>query len=471
MLVGSMVSTEQIREVVFRAISGVEGKSLRESSNPRVHRLLRPFDGADFPLNRIHDFSRVQRGAQKQWVDKKQITEIIKSLPEAKAARVNSGVSVKEFFRVLPRIVDEAIEYRGYRAYEEEWKSQSETQVREVVNAASGLPKKANELNAEETAKIVKNRLRTQERVAVFDVGTGGGGTIIPMVQKLTPEEKKRIDVFCLDVMQHGLDRAKKALLGRTVEEFVAGKWQKVRYLEKGLKPEQVVTINANFYDIALLQKGRRAPPNYSGTVEKIRPLVGKIDVVISGAAIHHSPNTQPVFSGLHLLLKPNGRIHIFDWGHYARTKREIELHSKGMKQRVPVTKGNAPKKAETVYGMNRAWASLFWTYPKVGEKLERDMRAHEAGKKPFDFQKWIVENRKLIKKLKDAEKYKAAKKSGAIPPCCMEGHEPLPERIRAMRQAGFKVQKAHTPFYDAAQPHGVGSLLYLIKARKIHRR
>jgi hypothetical protein len=144
------------------------------------------------------------------------------------------------------------------------------------------------------------------------------------------------------------------------------------------------------------------------------------------------------------------------------------------MRRRIKVTEGTSPTRADTVMGMNRAWTKIFLTYPKVAEKLSKAMKEHEVKRIPFNFQRWLVQNRDLLKKLKDTDKFydrKNARVRDVVPSSCMEGHEPLPQRLKAMRNAGFAPSRYYTPLHESANPYAVGSLLYLVTARKAKQR
>ena len=265
-----MARSKGLREAVFAAIAGSLKRSLRESSDPVIHQLLRPFDARGYPVEQIHDFSRVQKSAQ--FPSLNNIAARLEKLPAVQKALRARGSRARS---ALMRMADEALEFRAARAYAEEWENLSPEQIRRVVNASGGWPEKANELNSDRVVAAIRSKLKTQARYRLLDVGSGGGGTVLPVVAKLSPAERARLDVVIQDIMPAGLQFAQKELI------------------KAGLEPGQIRRIECNFFDFQLLDPRRRPPPGYSGNVSRLKALAGKLDGVTSFAAIHHMRDTE----------------------------------------------------------------------------------------------------------------------------------------------------------------------------------
>lgn len=456
------MALDALRKAVFDAVSGDPRRSVRESSDPVIHKLLRPFDGTAFPTIQVQDFSRVQKSAG--WPNTNAILGRLERLPSVTRA---SGKRVSR--NRLAKLVDEALEFRAARSYAEEWRAHSNEVIREVVASTGGLPNQANAFNGAEVAGAIRRTLSKQARARVMDIGTGGGSTILPVLQALSPSERARVDVVLQDIMPAGLSRARNALLGKPVETFENGAWVRSRLLDHGLKPSQIKIIQCNLFDFQLIDPRVEAPPGYTGKRAELRKLVGKVDVVTSFAAIHHMRNSEPFLRGVYRLVKPGGRFIHGDWGHFARAGRTIGLHEEHMNRSVQVTRGKAPTPAHTAKAMNEAWLSLFWAKPQMGAQLKRDMQAAKRAGRPFNFLQWIKKNEKLIRANRDKAKFARATRTGAKPAFCMEGHEPLQNRVANMRTAGFRVTDYHFPFYKSPRQKGVAGLLYHVNAHKPH--
>ena len=436
-----------LREAVFKEVAGTSGVPLGKGSHPAVNRMLRPFEELGYPLANVGDKSRVQK--QANWTpDEKGARLLLEKSDEvilaARRARLDArknGADEFAYLQELKRHVADALEFRAVRAYQEEWESQTPERIKEVVSAAVGFPKQANDLNAEKVAFEIRRRLPTRGIVSVFDAGTGGGGTILPIATKLSEKERKQVVFHLMDVMPNGLEHTKN------------------RLLEMGVPEQNIRTIQANFYDLGFVGTVKQRPPGYGGNIGALEALRGKIDVFTGGASIHHLRDTTPFFQGAYNLLAPKGVLHFWDWGHYARTGREIELDSKQMQQRIPVTAGKSPTRRDTVHAMEGTWLNLF----KAGDKAKRRLKQTLEKGGNFNFIQFLIEHRNG---LAPTSQIRQLRQKGAVP-LCMEGHEPLPERRQAVENAGFRVLEAHMPLYDEQHPRENGSLLYFIKAQK----
>lgn len=434
-----MQSERALKREVFKELGVFKGGKLSRASNHEIHSMLRPFENAEYPLNRFHDYSRVPWEHIHEWVDFEKLESALR-----RNERINA--LAEKHPDAFKREMESALKWRAIKAYEEEWKHLSGGDIsKKVVAPSGGLPSQANEANARNAANAIKEKLAEKKTVRVVDLGCGGGGTIIPVIEKLSPEERKSVEVHLVDVMGAGLRQAKKELKKRGVKK--------------------VKTVKTNFYDLSSLLTGENLPERRFNPLRlmpraKLRAYAknakGNADVIVSGAALHHASDMQPIFNGINEMLSEKGELHLFDWGHYRTSKQTIDLGSKVMEKRVPTTDGSGPSVRDTVFSMTDAWMGLFGygEESKSRKKLHSDM----ALSREFNFTNWIRENQGLLKK--EAPKGKDWK------PFALEGHRLPGYYARGLRQAGLKVESVTMPFVKPGETH-TGNLLYLISARK----
>ncbi|PJD00886.1 hypothetical protein COU38_03965, partial [Candidatus Micrarchaeota archaeon CG10_big_fil_rev_8_21_14_0_10_54_18] len=375
-----MNSEKRLRREVFKELGVFKGGKLSRVSNPEIHSMLRPFEHAEYPLNHFHDFSRVPREHIHGWINFEELEATLRKNEEInKLANANP-----ETFKAA---VEDALNWRAIKAYEEEWKQLSGADIlKKVVKPSGGLPAQANAANAENAAGAIREKLGNKQKVRVMDLGAGGGGTILPIIGMLTPEERKKVEVHLVDVMDAGLRHTKKDL--------------------KRLGIKNVKTVKTNFYDLAAAITGEGKPERRFNPLRllagaKLNAYAGKargkMDVIVSGAALHHASDMQPIFNGISALLKKNGELHLFDWGHYRTSNQTIDLDSREMNREVWTTRGYGPSVKDTVKSMTDAWLSL-WGFNEESEsrrKLRGDLK--KGGK--FNFAEWINKNQRLLSK------------------------------------------------------------------------
>jgi SAM-dependent methyltransferase len=434
-----MRAERALKREVFKELGVFKGGKLSRASNPEIHAMLRPFENAEYPLNRFHDYSRVPWEHIREWVNFEKLEVALRKNEKINALAEKHPTAFNES-------MENALNWRAIKAYEEEWKHLSGGDIsQKVVAPSGGMPAQANEANARNAANAIKEKLAKKKTVRVVDLGCGGGGTIIPVIEKLSPEERGKVEVHLVDVMGAGLRQAKRELKKRGVKK--------------------VKTVKTNFYDLSSLLTGENLPERRFNPLRlmsraKLRDYTkkakGKADVVISGAALHHASDMQPIFNGINEMLSKNGELHLFDWGHYRTSKQTLDLGSKVMEKQVPTTDGSGPSVRDTVFSMTDAWMGLFGYGEKTKSrmKLRRDM----ARSREFNFIEWIKENKGMLKK--EAPKGKDWK------PFALEGHRLPSYYARGLKLAGLKVERVTMPFSKPGETN-TGNLLYLISARK----
>ncbi len=430
---------QALRREVFREMGALRGGPLSRTTNPQIQEMLRPFEKEAYPLNRFHDYSRVPWEHITEWVDLEKLESTLRENERINSlAEKNPGA--------FSEAVQSALKWRAIKAYEEEWKYLSGEDIsKQVVNPSGGLPGQANSANAFNAVQSIRETISRKGRARLMDLGTGGGGTILPIIRMLTPEERENVEVHLVDVMRAGLNATRKKL--------------------KGLGVKKIKTIKTNFYDLSVAVGAQQKPERTFNPLRIVpqatlnayaRRAKGKMDVIVSGAALHHASDMQPVFRGLTELLSEGGRLHLFDWGHHRTSSRNVDLDSEKMRREVKVTHGYAPSVKDTVTSMTDAWLSL-WGYGENSEsrrKLRRDLKKGRN----FNFEKWIQENIKILKK--------EAPKDGKWKPFALEGHR-LPDYYQqGLKNAGLTVDKLEMPF---AKPGKIstGNLLYVLSATK----
>lgn len=440
----------KIRKRVFKAM-GVAGRgALAKESRHDIQRRFEPYAKRLYPARMTSDAVRVpiEFGAR-QWGHIDFMRKALESPALAKQI-ARDPLARMEFERAL----FDALQERALKAYAEEWSALSPKAISALIGRAKATGKKptpaiANEHNASMVAQEAMTRLKKGKSVTIVDLGTGGGGTIMPIINSIPQEFRGKVRVILVDVMQSGLKSAKQKLMRRGLNG-------------KG----QVVTVRAN---LAKLVESN-----------KLAQFFGTADIVTSGAALHHVASIEPTFKGVNRLLKKGGSFTFWDWGHAAWRAPKLVIapegaivdkygraYEKGARTKhaekgtafigrgelAGVTKGKAPTEYNSVRSILSTWISLL-NFPKArqAEFLQWFDRKAARGE-PIEFAEYLkrLEGRRVERGLQRAEiKY-------------WEGHRPPELYHDAMRKIGMIGEKAR-PFtmYSTQSP-----LLYQMKVRK----
>jgi len=431
-----------LRQKVWKEMGLVGKGSLKKLSMPEVQRRMEPFAEEKYPVRMAGDRSKVPLDySLAQWGHPKKLMEafmldpeiriIVKRTPNAKA--------------LLERYIRLTLPKRGLRGYEGEWKALSPADIKAIVKSPSVYSNQANKLNAGIAAREARKKIaQTQKGCTIVDLGSGAGGTILPIIEKLNPIERSRIRIDLFDIMQVGLNEARNRL-------------------EKlGLKENQITTIKSNLGK--MLQK------------KETRELIGKADIVVSGASLHHVSDINPEFKAAFKLLKKGGMFCFWDWGHYAwrapnliiapegtrvstagkfyeKGRRTIEAPKEtafiGRQPAKGVSRGRIPLEVQTVKEMLATWVTLLKYPPEYRQKFEQYFERAARRREPINFAEWL----KGMTGVPTIE----GKKAGIQ---FFEGHRPLELYLRAIKKAGFK-RRPHAEYPTQSD------LLYQIVVRK----
>lgn len=437
------------RRKVFSAMGVGSKGTLATQSRHDIQRHFAPNAKRKYPSRTYGDASRVpmEFGAR-QWGHIGFMRKALKS-PELAKQIAKDPLARIEFERAL----FDALQERALKAYAEEWNALSPKAISTLIGrtkktGAKPTPAIANEHNAGMVAQEAMAKLRKGKNVTIVDLGTGGGGTIVPIINSIPREFRKKVRVVLIDVMAPGLKSTRQKLMRRGLE----GK-------------EQVIAIRENL---------SRLTQN-----DKIAHLFGTADIVTGGASLHHVAAIEPTFEGVKRLLKKGGSFIFWDWGNAAwRAPRLIiapegarvdkfgRYYEKGTRtrhaekrtafvsrNRIVGVSGRAPKEMQTVRDMLSTWISLLhFPEKRKAEFLQWfDMKA--ARGEPIEYTEYLkrLEGKSLERGMKRSEiRY-------------WEGHRPPELYHDAMKRVGLIGEKTR-PFtiYPTAS-----SLLYQMKVRK----
>ena len=243
---------------------------------------------AKYPLSRAGDVSKISIEYLKRgWEILNKIERILlKDEGIRKWVRAHGREQLRQ-------IIANAIIERGIRAYEKEWEELKGKDIERVVRSAKAKgkivppPAIANNYLGQQASKLIKKLLQKEKEVIIADLGCGSGGTILPIISRLSPEERKKVRIILIDIMKKGLEEAAEEL-------------QRL-----GLSQKQIHIFKINLADIG---KNRKL----------ISTFGGKVTLAVSGAALHHTPDLRSEFAGIKKLLKKGGYFLFWDWMHPA---------------------------------------------------------------------------------------------------------------------------------------------------------
>ncbi|MFA4946120.1 MAG: class I SAM-dependent methyltransferase [Candidatus Micrarchaeia archaeon] len=440
------MASRALERMVSKELGVYSRKPILEAGNPAINELLRPNARDAFPLNRFHDYSRLPMEHWREWIDFDAITaELMKNKRISKLVEIEGSAA-------LEKTLKEVMNWRAMTSYEEEWSNRTGAEIKKsVVEPSKGLPADANEENAKGAAKDLHDRIAERGNASLMDLGCGGGGTIIPVIAELYPEERRKLDVHLVDVTNAGLKETKRKL--------------------KAMGVRNVKTYKTNFYELAYRVIGAKTPPRLfnplrllSGVAlgKKARALRGKLDVIVSGAALHHAADVEPIFKAVSEMTRKDGTVHLFDWGHSRTETQTINLNDPRLKEKVyPVA--NAPSHLDTIRAMSQTWLSLWGYAPEAKELLVK--RLNQGGE--FNFAEWLTENKARLEPLREKPKsrFRLLRKKEGYLPWCMEGHRNPAEYVRLLEKYGFKTETSY-PLARPGTDH-TGNMLYLMSAKK----
>jgi len=364
------------------------GLSKEAGAKPDIDAFLRR--RGTYPLSHAGDKTRIHVAYSGEgWGLNSALTSMLlqdKELQET--VETNRGRGMNAFKTALRDAVIE----RGRRGYAEEWKSLTQEQVDEVVNAAAALPNFANETNAAKSVEIIRRELNDWSVAKdgfynIADLGSAAGNTSIEILRLLSPDEKAKVRFVALDTMKKGLIRYRE------------------RFEEEGLEENQVMTVTANFHKMS--------------DSKQLKDVV--FHHVVSGAALHHDPNPVEVFKMIFKKMAPGAYLNTWDWCHPAwraenlvvapknavvspdgrayhlgrKTVEAGEKHAFISQDRILGVSGNAPSEVQAVREILAYWPGLL-RIPNVKETFIKDLDKALREGTPFNYHayvhKWVGE-------------------------------------------------------------------------------
>jgi SAM-dependent methyltransferase len=384
------------RKLVFDAIVKGKGKGSRV-----INGLLNPAERRAYPSFMLGSRSKVPRESYYGW---RLVPQIREALANALPGRHIPGSLIKE-----------ALYKRSAMEYEREWTTspkerwkkaprvktdsrRGQTTRQRIAQWAADIQKNiksANSKNAELISPELRRKLDAAKKtgkVTVVDLGSGAGGTILPIIGRLNSAQRKKVSIALVDVSAKDMQTAKEALVSM------------------GVQAKNIKTLKVNFGEL--------------GKSRAIRNLAGKADLVTAGASLHHLSRSETIFREVNHLLKADGSFKFWDWCHPAWRAGTIQVAPKGARvsingraysyrgkvvkaerglafisQEIPKGRGSykAPSELAQAREMLSTWVSLL-NFPQAERRnFERWFdRQVEAGK-PISFEAYL---QRLEKKL-----------------------------------------------------------------------
>lgn len=297
--------TTYVKGQITKYVNGAMGLgqgTLARASRQDVQRHFNPHAKHRYPSNMSGDATRIAREYYDRWGHIEWMRQKLLKDPNLARIVLKNAEARQEFLEAI----ESASQERAKKGYYEEWHNLGPkdlavlmTDVKIEPDQELPDPIKANLHNAKFVIREARKRLQRGRSIVIGDWGTGGGWTIVPVIKALSMKERSRVTVALFDIMQKGLANTRQKLI------------------ELGLDGSgQILTIEGNFAD---LEKN----PDF-------KQLKDKVDIAVSGAAIHHTSDVTPTFRGINLALKRGGKFIGWDWGHPARSAPTLIVAPKG---------------------------------------------------------------------------------------------------------------------------------------------
>jgi len=408
--IGNM-SNSRLQKRVFEAVVNGRGRG-----GKRVQAVVAPFKKSPYPTRNIGSPTKVPAEAR------------------ARGWGLYSGVRESLGVKSIPgKFIESALDARSKREYDEEWsttirkKQSAKQKAAAKVTTGSRMAQwavdiqrnitNANEKNSRIVSSDAINMLKRQKNVMIVDLGTGAGKTILPIIQKLNPEQRRRVQVAIVDVSSKDLQASKQLLI------------------QAGIPEKNIIVAATNFSDM----KRNRV----------INSIAGKADIATSGAALHHISRSQVIFAEANKLLKKGGSFKFWDWCHPAWRSGTLLVAPKGAKvstnglayssngkivkaQRgtafISQEKGkykNQRSELEQTREMLSTWISLLNFSQEERAKYERHFDGLVAQGKPIHFSEYL-------------QQLESVKPSSEAKPQVMEAHKTFENYRRALNGVGF---------------------------------
>jgi len=433
--------TRNIRRQLWREISRELGvsrnKPTASATNPNVLRVLHPtHDRRTAMYFAAHDFSILPAVSRPEFVDRARVRAALMQNP-----RISSIVETyPKLGRGLDSMVENALSQRGFKRTTELWEKRRAIAagIKTIDERAKGYSERMNL----EIGKVGEGLVKGISSPLILDIGTGAGSTIISVVQRMPKSQRAAARIVISDVIPTALPAVKKYLVSM------------------GLRPGNVTIFPVGFNHIASTlrtmprQSFVKKEPGYNFR-KRLLSLIGKVDLVVSGATFNCFPEEKGILRAAKRLLKKGGHAAIWDWAGVETTARTLSREQLG--QRLFVTEGQAPTGKENLLAFSHYWLrSWILDEARLAEafsRLERDV-AKSSG---FDFIEWAEKNQDLFEQ--DWKKIEGKGRRN-------RGYRTTGQLAADLRTTGFSVERAFFPLYE---PNKItqGNNHYIVVARK----
>jgi len=288
-----MVRCPSVEEKLFRTIVGKEENHV--FIKDWYVQSIDPYKDAGYPLDSLGNFARVTGSNMGKWINLPNVMELICTdldLECPKLKDVMSGGRRQDLNRdtlllsILSRI--------GTESYTPEWNNPETYNQLDVIESSTGLPELANKLLAQTLRSEIRkkfNRRRDGTKVNILDLGPGKGDTSLELITLMNEmADNGEIPKRSVDDVRLILYDVQKKALEETYMRFAD---------YKGRVPGEIDAQRGNFLRI---DEGR------------LSSYTGKIDMVISGAAVIHNTDLRSFFSSVYRLMRPRAKMHVWDW-------------------------------------------------------------------------------------------------------------------------------------------------------------
>ena len=342
-----VIGVGRLRRLVYGAMGVTDFKTpLEKAAHPAVLKYLNPFHEIDTPLSRMnHNPLKLPEEHLGKQFGVTGLKWVVLKVPEISAFLRKHPAALSYFNKIF----EDAVFFHQVKSpfY---WRQAGGTGYLKTITAsAEGIPAEMNANNARLAAEdvIIKTFPPKNKTVTLLDVGTGAGGTILPVLERLkqyhyaSPEVFGKLKIY-LNCLQPNLDEVKEKIAAY------------------GVKKENIITVPTTFYAFSQAMGVRGMPKIHpwqfadAEQFHELHKLRGKVDIIISGASMNNLPRSKLAFDTLHALLKPKGKAFLWDWGGFDLAKKAYS--QKELDRTVQTTGGTPVSVRDNIKGFWRFW-------------------------------------------------------------------------------------------------------------------
>ncbi|MEW6295570.1 MAG: hypothetical protein AB1467_04725 [Candidatus Diapherotrites archaeon] len=424
---------KQLQRKVFGAMGIIGGKPLKDSTLPKIHEKFHSGARAR-PLvyKATYEYSRLPIKHVGKFVDLERVKSELLSIK-----KINSLISKHPYLREnFDRLLSNAIRERGMKATELDWRARPLTHTAGIAKRAKGLPEKMNDEVGRISSIIFGNKIGSK---TVVDIGTGTGDTIFRVVQSLFPKQRRYLRVILNDVIK-SLPQVKRKLA------------------EMGVPANNIQILPVSFYLAATAFKQAPRPEVAKGQkqyAKNFRELIGKADLVISGATFNNFSDTFPVVKAIRKILKQGGHFIVWDWAGVDVKEPSLDIASL-RRVSFKVSKGIAPSELDNFKSFLSFWLDS-WGVPTAREKLLQDIEKSNK----FNFAEWVEKNLSWLERIQE-ERLRKDTMTGLK----NRGYRMAQDLTSEFNLVRMNVEEIYFPFAEREKITG-GNLTYLIAGKK----